>query len=248
VKKNNRTRSSTDKKDKKVEDLESKFKKLIVTLAKTRPDRRLIPLKRAYVWCSNCGEQGHYPHECLKAYPKVNQVRLEPHIYYTKSQEQVDVEAAPQPLYAPCYAVQLPAQYFPRPLAPSAAANLSKPIYKPRMGPPGGYPPPGIPKEKGVCWNFGAKDHYSPSCPYPYQSIGYIPLCGNYGKEGHLPPEYPEPSKPHTLVRYAQGPTAKPKFELVCLVYTDVGNSETCGTITLVENDISYPEEGVCNV
>jgi hypothetical protein len=57
VKKKNRTRRSTDKKgiNKKVEDLESKFKKLTLNLAKTRPARQPIPLKRAYVWCSNFG-------------------------------------------------------------------------------------------------------------------------------------------------------------------------------------------------
>jgi hypothetical protein len=61
-------------------------------------------------------------------------------------------------------------------------------------------------------------------------------------------PEYLEPSKPWMLVRYAQEPTSKSKIELVCLVYIDIGNSEKCGTVTLVENDISYSEEGVFNV
>jgi hypothetical protein len=83
----------------------------------------------------------------------------------------------------------------------------------------------------------------SPSCPYPKQEQGYVALCGNYGKEGHLPPECPEPYKPKMLVRYAQEPTPPPnrnqqKTELVRLVYTDANNSETCGTVTLVERDI----------
>jgi hypothetical protein len=37
-------------------------------------------------------------------------------------------------------------------------ANPNQPIYKPPMGPLGGYPPTGVPKEKGSCYNCGSKD------------------------------------------------------------------------------------------
>jgi hypothetical protein len=63
-----------------------------------------------------------------------------------------------------------------------------------------------------------------------------VALYGNCGKEGQLPPECLEPFKPRMLVRYAQEPTPKLKTELVRLVYTDTNNSESCGTVTLVEN------------
>jgi hypothetical protein len=58
------------------------------------------------------------------------------------------VKATPQRVYAPYYAVQPLAQYFPRPPAPLAAKNPNKPVYKPPMGPPGGFPPPRIPYRK----------------------------------------------------------------------------------------------------
>jgi hypothetical protein len=143
--------STTEKKaiSNKMQDLESQFRKLNVNLAKTRPARRPIPIKRAYVWCSYCGEQGHYPHECPKTYPKTNQ-ELEHHTYYTKSQDQEEEEDN-STAFAPCYAVQPPTQYFPRPPQAGGNANSNRPTYKPPMRPPIGYPPRGAPKERGTC-------------------------------------------------------------------------------------------------
>jgi hypothetical protein len=71
-----------------------------------------------------------------------------------------------------------------------------------------------------------------------------------------LPPEGPEPYKPKMLVRYAGEPPQQQqqpnqnqqKTELVCLVYSDASNSETCGTVTLMERHIASTEERVYNI
>lgn len=109
-----------------------------------------------------------------------------------------------------------PAQYFPLASAPVAWAqpkpiargisSYNRPVPRPPMGPPEGYPRRGAPREQGTCWNCGQKGHCSPQCPYPKREEGYTPICGNCGKEGHLPVECPNPPKPKMMVRFAQDP------------------------------------------
>jgi hypothetical protein len=129
-----------------------------------------------------------------------------------------------------------------------ANANANQPIYNPPMEPPNDYPPREAPKEKGIYWNYGSKDHYLPNCPYPNQEEGYVALCENCKKEEHLPPKCHEPYKLKMLVRYAQKPTPKPKTKLVCLVYADTNNSKICGTVILVEKNQVISKEGVFNI
>jgi hypothetical protein len=153
-----------------MQDLESQFRKLNVNLAKTKNTRRPIPTKKAHTWCSHCGKEGHYPHDCPNL-KKSAPVKLVSHTYFTESQE--SEAKSGNPVFANCYVVQPHAHYFPRAQSQSFVcqqmpmANPNQSIYKPHMGPPGEYPPRRAPKEKGGYYNCGSKDHYSPSCPYP---------------------------------------------------------------------------------
>ncbi|CAM6086970.1 unnamed protein product [Calypogeia fissa] len=210
--------------------LTREMRNLSVNIATSKASRRPPPPPQRYnVWCTTCKKMGHYPHEC----PTLKNIN------YLMSEEGPSEESEiPFDYLDTTYQVQAappPVQYFPT-NPPRVVSAYNRPVSKPPMAPPGGYPPRSqLPR--GVCWNCGAKDHFSPQCPWPKREEGYTPLCGNCGKEGHLQIKCPYPAKPKMVVRYVKEPPKEipkpgPKVRLVyyeeeevnqCLLVQDFG-------------------------
>ena len=75
-----------------------------VNLADTRKPRRTVPLSRANVWCSRCGENGHYASECYKEpQRRVHYVDPGDEVYYTIPEEQGKPEDNPVFRVQPAY-------------------------------------------------------------------------------------------------------------------------------------------------
>ena len=56
-----------------------------VNLADNRKPRRIVPTSRANVWCSRCGDSGHFASECFKGPQRqVHLVDPEIGVYYSK--------------------------------------------------------------------------------------------------------------------------------------------------------------------
>ena len=75
-----------------------------VNLAESWKSRCIIPTSRAKVWCSKCGDSGHFASKCYKGPQKqVHFVDLEIGVYYTISDEEEEAEVNPifqvQPIY-----------------------------------------------------------------------------------------------------------------------------------------------------
>lgn len=215
------------KMDKMIVDITGNLSKLSVNIVALKPVRRVSPALRINVWCAHCNQHGHYPNEYLVVRTTIN---------YLEEQEETEVYD-----YDPTYGIEAAngGQYFPptsivlhwTPPKPA----FTRPVPRPPMGPPGGYPSRGAPRARGPCWNYGQPDHYSPQCPYPKQEVKYTPVCGNCGKKGHLPVECPSPPKPKMMVRFAQEPVKdlhRPEAK-VQMVYSE--ESEQCGLVHHME-------------
>ena len=75
-----------------------------VNLADNRKSRRIVPTSQTNMWCTSCGENGHYASECYKGPQKqVHFVNPETRVYYTIPNEDEEPEANPvyqvQPMY-----------------------------------------------------------------------------------------------------------------------------------------------------
>ena len=75
-----------------------------MNLAESRKPRRIVPTSRGNVWCSRCGDNGHYASECYKGPKKqVHFVDPEIGVYYTILDEEDKPEVNPvyrvQPVY-----------------------------------------------------------------------------------------------------------------------------------------------------
>src|SRR5450759_4971751 len=101
----------------------------------------------------------------------------------------------------------------------------TKPIPRPPMAPPGGYPDPNAPRVKFTCYNCGDPGHYSPNCPWPKAPKAIPILCGNCGGQGHMPLECPNPAKPKLLVKYVKDIDSKGDEE-VRLIYMEEADEE----------------------
>ena len=105
-----RNRNKKDKKGKesvkvKIEDDEQKavMKNIVealeaikVNLAKNRKPRQIVPTSRANVWCSRCGESGHFASKCYKGPQRqVHLVDPETRVYYSIPEEEVELDVNP---------------------------------------------------------------------------------------------------------------------------------------------------------
>ena len=75
-----------------------------VNLGNDRKLGRIVPTSRTNVWCTRCGENGHYASECYRGPQKqVHFVNPETGVYYTISDEDEEPEVNPvyrvQPVY-----------------------------------------------------------------------------------------------------------------------------------------------------
>ena len=67
-----------------------------VNLADNRKARQIVPTRRANVWCSRCGDSGHFASECFKGPQKqVHLVDPETRVYYSVPEEELEPETNP---------------------------------------------------------------------------------------------------------------------------------------------------------
>ena len=84
--------------------IEETLEVIKVNLADNRKPRRTVPVSRANVWCSRCGENGHYASECYKEpQRRVHYVDLGNEVYYTIPEEQGEPEDNPVFRVQPAY-------------------------------------------------------------------------------------------------------------------------------------------------
>ena len=245
-KKKKDTHKSSNKKEKEskyqrtINELAGKFDKLAVNLADNRAKRRNVPIQRPGVWCTRCQQRGHYPAECTTDLRYVEDLDVEDkfqEIYWTDDMEDVQwrmVQAAQSQPPPRIYGAR------PQGIGRGTGPMGTKPIPRPPMEPPGGYPDPSKPRIKGTCYNCGDPRHYSPSCPWPKAPKPVPILCGNCGAEGHTPLECPNPAQPKLLVKYVRDPDPKQESE-VRLIYIEEAKVEEvnqCQVIDFVEGEV----------
>ena len=223
------TRKSTSKTDKDsktqkhfqktIDELAGKFDKLAVNLADNRTRRRSAPLQRPGVWCSQCQQRGHYPAECTADLRYLEAYEDQEEFLWTDEMEESQWRMVQS------QGPQRPPLNRPQGIGRGTGPMGTKPIYRPPMEPPGGFPDPNAPRVKGTCYNCGDPRHYSPNCPWPKAPKQIPILCGNCGQQGHTPLECPNPARPKLLVKYVKDPDVKEEAE-ARLVYIEEATAE----------------------
>ena len=75
-----------------------------VNLADNRKPRRIVPTSRANVWCSRCGESGHFASECYKGSQRqVHFIDPKFRVYYSVLEEKVELDVNPVFRVQPAY-------------------------------------------------------------------------------------------------------------------------------------------------
>ena len=174
-----------------------------VNLAENRKPRRTVPTSRANVWCTRCGEAGHFPPECNRPPQKrVQYIQPEEEVFYTYADEEEgeDDEAA-------IYQVQTT---YGRGRAPTAFGRTPQ---GPRGAQPGGGQGSGVQqrypvRQTGFCYNCGSPDHYATSCPFPRQGQGAprILPCQNCQEYGHTAPQCQKPMQARPVFKQVDPP------------------------------------------
>ena len=148
-----------------------------VNLTDNRKPRRIVPTSRANVWCSRCGDSGHFASECVKGPQRqVHLVDLETGVYYSVPEEELEPETNPvfrvQTTYGRGKGVTqiIRSDAGSRPLQIGISQGLT---------PQGRYP-------VGVCWSCGDPTHFANVCPNRGgQGAPLILPCQNCGEYGH---------------------------------------------------------------
>ena len=67
-----------------------------VNLTDNRKPRRIVPTSRANVWCSRCGDSGHFASKCVKGPQRqVHLVDPKTGVYYSVPEEELESETNP---------------------------------------------------------------------------------------------------------------------------------------------------------
>ena len=192
-KRSNRNRKGKEIRKVKIEDDDQKrFMKSIqesleaikVNLADNRKPRRIVPTSRTNIWCTRCGENGHYASECYKGPQKqVHFVDLETRVYYTIPDEDEEPEVNPVYCVQPVY----------------GRGKGVTPLIRIDLGQKSGQIGPSQVEVQqrfpvGVCWNCGDPSRYASACPVRARQGAPIPLsCQNCGEQEHDLPRCPKP-------------------------------------------------------
>jgi hypothetical protein len=145
--------------------IEDTLEAIKVNLAENRKPRRTIPTSRMNVWCTRCGDPGHYASECQRPTPKrVHYVNPEEEVFYAQPEEEEEDAAAiyqVQPTYGRGKAPQIPI----RPgvmanrnyqVGPSQGTNFNNPVRFSNYGD----------RQLGCCFVCGDPNHYANVCPH----------------------------------------------------------------------------------
>ena len=203
-KRSNRNRKGKEIRKVKIEDDEQKqFMKNIqksleaikVNLADNRKPRRIVPTSRTNVWCTGCGENGHYASECYKGLQKqVHFVDPKTGVYYTIPDEDEESETNPvyrvQPVYGRGKGVT--------PLIRTDPGQKSGQIGPSQVVVQQRFP-------VGVCWNCGDPSHSASACPLRAGQGAPLPLpCQKCGEQGHNLPRYSKPLQVRSVYKQVE--------------------------------------------
>lgn len=202
-----------------MKDIQESLAAIKVNLADNRRPRRMIPTTRANVWCTRCGEAGHYPNECPRMPPKKVQFVDEEGTVYSTTPEYEEEEEGYYPVYqvAPTYGRgKVPQQLFrtgqvpPRPSGLVYPGQHSGTVVPPRrIGT--------VERQLGLCYVCGEDGHYANMCPRRVSGQG-APLelpCQNCREYGHDEKHCPQPMR----VRPIYKPVENPPREQTALNY-----------------------------
>lgn len=174
-----------------------------VNLTDHRKPRRAIPTVRANIWCTKCGQPGHYTHECN--HPTLRRVQFvdqEGGVFWTEEVEEEE---------------EIPAVYQVMANAGRGISSGYRPVNPiPRLSAGRGYLPPAAPRYQsyydrtvGACFNCGSPEHYANACPHPKVGGQGAPLvlpCQNCRQYGHAMPQCPEPQQPRPVYKQVEVP------------------------------------------
>jgi hypothetical protein len=193
-----------------------------VNLTANPKPRRSIPTVRSHIWCTRCGEAGHWASECPKPRQRrVQFVEQEGTVFWADEDEEEEEESVYQVQPAPGRGRGTPATF--RPVNPTFRmsgigpndASPSNPRYQV-------FPE----RQYNCCFNCGGVGHYANACPFPKVGMrGGIPLslpCQNCQQYGHEATNCPQPTQPRPT--YPQ--VVVPPREQTALNYAHPGGVE----------------------
>jgi len=190
-----------------MKDIHEALEAIKVNLAENRKPRRTLPTTRSNIWCTKCGEPGHYPSECQRRISKqVQFVDAEGTVYFTVPESEEDeledtsiYQVAPVPGRGKApqqlYRVGNPSV---RPQNPGLTSGMtSQPRYS-------GFPE----RQSKLCYICGSPMHFANVCPSRGPGEGApLPLpCQNCQRYGHVVSQCQSPVQARTTYKQVEVP------------------------------------------
>ena len=167
-----------------------------MNLADNRKPRRIVPTSPTNVWCTRCGENGHYASECYKGPQKqVHFVDPETKVYYTIPDEdeepEVNLVYRVPPVYGRGKGVTPLIRIDPGQKSGQIGPNQVM-VQQTR------YP-------VRVCWNCGDPSHYASACPLKPGQGAPLPLSyQNCREQRHNVPRCPKPLQVRSVYKQVE--------------------------------------------
>ena len=190
-----------------MKDIHEVLEVIKVNLTENRKPRKVIPSARSNVWCTRCGESGHYPNECQRRSGRTVQfVDAEGTVYYTMPEEEEEqLEDTSVFQVAPSQG---------RGKAPQQLFRVNNTPYRPQSSGSGSgtttqHPPSGYPdRQYGLCFVCGSPQHFANNCPSRGPGGGApLPLpCQNCQGYGHVKMQCPYPLQTRPAFKQVEVP------------------------------------------